>query len=117
MSKSITHDGRWKSGQSGNPKGRPRKDRVLTELLRQSGETPLLVGGDNLTAQEALARAVWQFAVTGEVLLAGKKLKATSVGEWASVVKWLYSHVEPTSRQVVDASEDNEFVIRVVREE
>jgi hypothetical protein len=116
MSKSITNNGHWKSGQSGNPKGRPRKDRVLTELLRARGETPLMVGSENVTAQEALARAVWQFAVTGEVWLAGKRLKATSVGEWANVVKWLYSHVEPTSR-VVEPNEDNEFVIRVVREE
>ncbi len=117
MTKNITNNGHWKSGQSGNPKGRPRKRRILTELLQQRGETTLMVGNEGVTAQEALARAVWQFAVTGEVWLAGKKLQATSISEWANVVKWLYSHIEPTSQLEAEASEENEYVIRVVREE
>lgn len=115
MSKNITNSGNWKSGQSGNPKGRPRKNRVLTALLQEQGEARFMFGHDSMTAQEALARAIWQFAVTGEVWLAGKKLQATSVTEWANVVKWLYSHIEPSSAMLPE--DDGEMVIRVVREE
>lgn len=86
-------------------------------MLRERGETLLTVGDQAITAQEALSKAVWQFAVTGEVWLAGKKLKATTVSEWANVVKWLYSHIEPTSHKPVDEPDEHEVVIRVVREE
>ncbi len=116
MSKDITNSGQFKTGQSGNPKGRPKRSRILTELLQQQGSARFMVGHDSVTAQEALARAVWQFVVTGEVWLMGKKLEASSAGEWASVVKWLYAHVEPTQMATVEES-DGEMVIRVVREE
>jgi Family of unknown function (DUF5681) len=116
MNKNITKSSYWKPGQSGNPKGRPRRNQILTELLRQQGETYMMVGSEEVTAQEALARAVWQFVSTGEVWLAGKKLKAESASEWANVVKWLYGYVEPTRPATDDEAEGNELIVRVIRE-
>jgi hypothetical protein len=116
MAKSIAQNSsRWQQGQSGNPKGRPPRQRALTELLRVQGEQPILVGGEAMSAQEALAKAVWQFAVTGEVWLMGNHLTASSVTEWAHVVKWLYTHIEPPT--AVDAEDAPEVVVRVVRVE
>jgi hypothetical protein len=114
MAKSIAQNSsRWTTGQSGNPKGRTPRKRALTEMLRIQGEKPILVGGEEISAQEALAKAVWQFAVTGEVWLMGNRLTASSVTEWAHVVKWLYTHIEPpTAVEVEDAPE---VVVRVVR--
>ncbi len=113
MTKDITNSSYWKPGQSGNPRGRPPKSRVLTEMLRVQGEELIVVGGESMTAREALAKAVWQFAISGEVWLMGKRLEANSISEWAAVVKWLYSHTEPVSR--IEASDEAEMVVRVVR--
>lgn len=115
MTKIITNPGQWKTGQSGNPKGRKPKGRALTEILRLKGEDPILIGGETITAQEALAKAVWQFVNTGEVWLMGKKLEAQNVGEWASVMKWLYMHVEPTSLR--ESETEPEIIVRVTRED
>lgn len=115
MTEIITNSGRWKSGQSGNPKGRRPKGRALTEMLRLKGEGVIHIGGEEKTAQEALAEAVWQFVTQGEVWLSGKRLEAKNVTEWANVVKWLYSHIEPVNK--IEAEPETELVVRVVRED
>ena len=115
MTKIISNAGQWKQGQSGNPNGRKPKGRALTEMLRLKGDDVVFIGNEPLTAQEALAKAVWQFVTTGEVWLRGKKLEAQTIGEWASVVKWLYLHVEPASRR--EAEEEAEIIVRVTRED
>lgn len=114
MTKHITtHEGNWKPGQSGNPHGRPPKHRALTEMLRLQGEEIVIIGSETMSAKEALAKAMWQFVLTGEVSLAGKRLKAETVNEWASAVKWLYGHIEPPTGG--DPDEAPEMVVRVVR--
>jgi hypothetical protein len=115
MTKIITNAGRWKPGQSGNPKGRKPKGRALTEILRLKGQKLIVVGSEHYTAEEALAEAVWQFVLTGEVQLMGNYLKAQNIGEWASVVKWLYSHVEPASMN--EPEHEPEIIVRVMRED
>ena len=115
MTKIITNPGQWKPGQSGNPSGRKPKGRALTELLRLKGEEVISIGSEPVTAQEALAKAVWQFVTTGEVWLMGKKLAAQNVGEWASVVKWLYMHVEPPNLR--ETENEPEIIVQVIRED
>jgi hypothetical protein len=113
MSNLITKRGRWKSGESGNPKGRPPVSRALTEMLRLEGDQVLSIGGEAISAKVVLARAVWQFVTTGEVLLAGTRLKAETINDWASVVKWLYAHIEPP--QTGEPEQEPEMVVRIVR--
>jgi hypothetical protein len=115
MSKDSTNSSYWKPGQSGNPNGRPRKGTALTDMLRLKGDDLVPNSGQATTAHEALAKIVWQFVLTGEVWLLGKKLEAQSVGEWSSVVKWLYMHVEPGSIRAQEP--EPELVVRVIRED
>ncbi len=115
MSNIIINPGQWQPGQSGNLKGRKPKDRLLTEMLRLKGDEPVVIGGEVVAAQEALATSVWQFVNTGEVWLMGKKLEAQSVSEWASVVKWLYAHIEPSTSRKTE--EEAEIIVRVTRED
>lgn len=114
MTKMIANAGQWQPGQSGNPKGRKPKHRPLTEILQRQGEEMVIIGGEAMSAKEALARKVWQFVTTGEVSLMGKRLEAQSVSEWASVVKWLYSHAEGSRSD--EAEEEPEIIVRVKRE-
>jgi hypothetical protein len=115
MTENITNPYRWKPGQSGNPKGRPRRKQALAELLRQRGEAIMVIGSEEISGQEALAEAVWQLAINGEVWLGGRQLMAESVNEWASVVKWLINTIEPPI--TIEPESEPEVVIRVVRED
>ena len=113
MTEKITNRGRWQAGQSGNRRGRPPASRAISEMLRLKGEETVVVGGQVLSAQEALADAIWRFVLKGDVMLGKKHLKADSVGDWVQAVKWLYTYVDPPR---VNASEaEPEVVVRVVR--
>jgi hypothetical protein len=87
----------------------------MKEFLNLSGERVMTIGGEPIMAKEVLAKAVWQFVTTGEVMLSGRRLEAQTVTEWANVVKWLYSHAEPASQRAVE--EEPEMIVRVVRED
>jgi hypothetical protein len=103
----------WKLGDSGNKRGRPAKHYAMTEMLRMKGEEHVLVGGEVMSGREALAKAVWQFVVTGEVWLQGKKLEADTITEWLNAVKWLYTYVEPPKGNVADT--ETEMTVSIVR--
>lgn len=113
MTEKSTNSGRWKAGQSGNPKGRAPASRAISEILRTKGEETVVVGGQALTAQEALAEAIWRFVLKGDVRLGSKHLKAESVGDWVQAVKWLYTYVDPP--RAATTQEEPEVVVRVVR--
>jgi hypothetical protein len=111
----ITNPSRWKPGQSGNPNGRPRRKRALTDLLLRIGEETVIVGGEEMTAKETVARAIWHLAIYGEVSLAGRTLRVETVSEWSHLVKWLYSHLE--SGKVIDQDSPEEIKVKVLRDE
>ena len=113
MTKSTTNLGQWKRGQSGNRRGRPPASRAISAMLRLKGEEMVVVGGQALPAQEALADAIWQFVLKGDVRLGEKHLQAESVGDWVQAVKWLYTYVDPP--QAKGSEDEPEVVVRVVR--
>lgn len=55
---------RWQQGQSGNPAGRPRRGRSLTELLRNYGRGRLVPGGPS--RMQELVRVIWERALEGD---------------------------------------------------
>ncbi len=62
---------RFKPGQSGNPRGRPRRGRSFKTLLEQALEKPLEISSRNgkarVSAREALAMRIVNEAVKGNV--------------------------------------------------
>lgn len=85
-------------GKTGNPNGRPPGKRAFTELLSSAGDEVVVIGGEELTAKEVLARRVWHFVMTGEVELSGEVLKCDDVKEWATAVRWLYAQIDGAPR-------------------
>jgi hypothetical protein len=99
---------KWTKGQSGNPYGRPPKDRMLSSILAakandQTGE---------VTNKDLVAARLWQFATSGHVELDGQTLKADSVTEWLNAVRWIYNHIDGPA-PVHEPQE--EIVVRVER--
>lgn len=65
----------WKPGQSGNPKGKPK--RSLTTLLREAGEKGEVLGErlpEGMTVAEAFAQAAWGHAIKGNPSFASQIL-------------------------------------------
>ena len=116
----MAKPGTWKKGQSGNPNGRPLKNRTLTEILKRTGcKTVLDTDGKRRSGKRVLARLVWEIALQGEATLpSGNQLKA-SPNDWIGIVKWIYAQIDGPPRSELDVTSDGEPVkvtmIEVIR--
>ena len=88
----------WVKGQSGNPKGRPKKTHAMTEILERTGDVEV----DGKTRKEIIADKVWELAEAGDMV----------------AIKYIYDRIEgaPTNRHEMEgvvnvtfASEDEEL--------
>ena len=71
----------WLPGQSGNPKGRPKKGNAWAELIRIKGdEMVTLKGGRQMTKREAIIAVAYVDAMRGDSA-ARIWLKETDVGK------------------------------------
>ena len=55
----------WKPGQSGNPKGRPKKLNTIPDILRAIGEEEGTKNGEH-TKLDVVMRKVFEFALAGK---------------------------------------------------
>jgi hypothetical protein len=56
---------RWKKGTSGNPRGRPKKQDCLTQLLREEMQRICPADREKRTWKELIVRATLQLAMKG----------------------------------------------------
>lgn len=96
----------FEKGKSGNPRGRPRKGRALSELL----DNELSKRG----GKEKLAALVTQFALTGHVTLGDKTYRVTSVREWLDGIKFIYTHMDGHKLTLGGDTPDGAIPIRFV---
>lgn len=101
----------WRKGQSGNPKGRPPRNRALSAILARKGDESV----DGIPNKEILADLLWRFAKTGEIQLGDITVKAKDADDWLGVVKWIYSHLDGPAPAI--DPDDNDMVVRVIRED
>ncbi len=86
----------WEKGKSGNPSGRPKRGRALTEILALKAEKTWIVDGKEVPAKEIIAELVVGSLVTGKVSFVDpdeRTLKVSSA-DWISMIKWFYQHVD-----------------------
>ena len=100
------HSGMFKPGQSGNPKGRPPKERALTDLLsKQGAKTILDVDGKKRSQNRVLARLLWELATTGIVTLPnGQEVVAEDFGDMMKVWMFIYRHIDGPPPAALDVT-------------
>lgn len=72
----------WRKGQSGNPNGRPPKEKALTTLLEQCGN----VEEDGKTRKQRLAEELWALALNGDL----------------PAIKYIYDRLDGKPRETMD---------------
>ena len=96
----------WRKGESGNNKGRPPKNRILAQTLRETGAHDSY--GD-LSNQQLMARMVWEGLALGTITFVGGRTVELNGKEWLELVKWIHAHVDGAYRpEEKDNDQENE---------
>ena len=100
----------WTKGNSGNPRGRPKKDRALTDILARAGSATVDVDGTHVSGRRIMARMVWQGILTGEVEFPDGKKMRLAPQDWKDFVKWLYGHIDGPPKAELDITSDGKQI-------
>lgn len=102
---------KFQPGQSGNPKGRPKKDRALTAILERAGSATVDVGGKRVSGKQLMARMVWQGITSGEIAFPDGKKMRLAPQDWRDFVKWAYAHIDGPPRPELDGDGNLKVII------
>lgn len=101
---------RFQPGQSGNPKGRPKKDRALTDLLEKAGSATIEFNGAHISGKRLAAKMVWEGVTTGSVTFPDGNKMRLAPQDWKDFVKWIYSHIDGPPTASVDITTAGEAI-------
>lgn len=90
----------FKPGQSGNPKGRPKKAYCITDILREQGEIrDVNTEQGRITRAEAIAQRLWLMAMKGDI----------------AALKYIYDRIDgkPLQQIQADVESDNRIEIKI----
>lgn len=100
-----------------NRKGRPPKERSLSDQLEKAGNRSYEFDGKRISGKRLLARLMWELAIYGRVELLGtdgKKvvLRIADTKEWLGIAKQIYSQVDGPPKGEFDVNADG--IIRFI---
>ena len=108
---------KFKPGQTGNPNGRPKKDRALTALIETSLSHTIEIDGERVSGKRLLARLVTEAATTGEATLPNGKVLRLAPKDWLDFVKWIYAHIDgpAPAKHEITGEDGGALVVKVVK--
>jgi hypothetical protein len=106
----------FKKGQSGNPNGRPPKNRALTDLLEAAGNTTIADTDGKRRARKRIAAGIaWELITEGKTKLPNGETLKLSPQDWIGLYKWIYQHIDGPPKTDVDLSADGRILLEIVR--
>jgi hypothetical protein len=101
----------FKKGQSGNPNGRPKKDRALTAILEAAGSKTVENGdGKHISIKRLMANLLWQAIHEGKIELPNGTSMVVSPDDWFNVAQFLYKHIDGPPVQNVDLTTGGDVI-------
>ena len=99
----------WAKGQSGNPRGRPKKPRQLTtQLETELSRTVELADGTKISGKRYAASIIRQAITYGEVTLANGKTMELTPDDIIALLRWAYAQVDGPPKHEVDVTSGGE---------
>ncbi len=112
MAKSNTS---FPKGKSGNPNGRPVKNRALTQILETAGNSKIKYGDKESARKRVLAQMLWQIATTGKAQLPDGTELVVAPQDWFGIVKFIYSHIDGPPKAELDVTSNGETIIPILK--
>ena len=117
----MTRGRPFQPGQSGNPKGRPPKERALTDLLEKFGNKTVEIDGKKVAGKRILSKLLWELVIYGRAKLPKNEegqeitMRITSAKEWLDIAKQIYSQIDGAPKGELDLTTDGEPLAGFVR--
>jgi hypothetical protein len=95
----------WKPGVSGNPKGRPKNVRLLSERLRAAGSKTIEIDGKQVSGSIVSAHLAWEGLTKGRLTFPGDTAETVlSFDQWLTLAKFIYGQTEGPPPAAVEVS-------------
>ena len=110
-------DTQWKTGQSGNPKGAPKKSRRFTAILERSlSKTVVLRDGSKVPGKRYIADIIRQALTSNRIILADGSECILKSDEIIDLLRWVYKHLDGDVKQEMDVTSAGEaLVVKIVK--
>lgn len=101
----------WKKGQTGNPNGRPLKNRAWTAILERAGnKTVDLPDGSKSKRKDLIAELAMQAITDGKVTLANGDTLELSPRDWMDMLWKVYGQIDGPPRAEIDVTSGGEKI-------